>query len=234
MDPQPTAPPTRTADGHTMTGHVVVSRGADEHGADVVAVWHVNTEGVSTGAWTRPADALTDAESARRLLALTARRSLAGWTLDPASDLLTELARVAGVEPRDWAATGVTVPAALAEIATVRAGFDKVIAEERRHRPNLVPAEWMVDLPDPVPATPDGLRRHARLVRPPAAPVIADVLLIADLLRWSVSRWKDTMTVLGRREYLQRTFGPPHQLPPGWETRLAGAWATGGRGPDGR
>jgi DNA polymerase III subunit epsilon len=226
VDSQLDAPPTRADDGRTMIGHVIVSRGADEDGVDVIAVWQVNTEGTSTAAWTVPAaDALTDADFASGLLDRTAGRALAGWDVRAATELLTDLARVAGRVQRDWAASAVTVPSVLSEIATVRADYAKAVTEERQLKRNVAAVEWEVEVPDPLPLTPDGLRRHAGLARPPGAPVIGEVLLTADLLRWSVARWQETMTVLGRREYLQRTFGRPRQLPPGWEARLADAHA---------
>lgn len=221
------APPTRTRDGRTMIGHVVVCRGADRAGVDVVAVWQVNTACTGTGAWVVPAaDALTNPEVARGLLNHCARRALTAWAPGATIPLLHALAQAAGTTPRDWAATAVTIPGVLADIAVVRAAYDKRIAEEREHRKNIVPANWAVDIPDPVPATADELREHARLVRLPGGAATSDALLTAGLLRWSLSRWRENMIVLGRRKYLQESFGRPRLLPAAWETRLADAYSS--------
>lgn len=215
---------TRTHDGRTMIGHVVVCRGQDEHGGDAIAVWQVNAACVNTGAWVVPAaTAFGDPSAARTVLGLCAQRALTAW--DPAVTMpsLDALEGVAGAAARDWSATAVAVPEILVEIAGVRAAYDKRIAEERQHRKNITQAEWVVDIPDPVPATADGLREYARLVRPRGAFVVEEALLTASLLRWCRSRWQENMLVLGRREYLQQHFGQPQLLPPVWEARLADA-----------
>lgn len=210
-------PPTRARDGRTLIGHVVVCR--DGHD---IAVWQTNTVGENTGAWVT-SDALEDPEVARRLLTVCARRALTAWA--PDASVLRALEQVAGAPARDWAATAVAIPDVLAEVAEVRAAYDKRIAEERQVNKNLTPAEWAVDIPDPVPATADELREYARLVRQPGAPATAEALLTTSLLRWSLARWNDNMTVLGRREYLKRDFGPARPIPPKLETRLADAYA---------
>jgi len=200
-----------------MIGHVVVCQ--DGHD---VAIWQTNTVGDNTGAWVA-SDALEDPGVARRLLNVCARRALTAWAPDPS--VLRALEEVAGAPARDWAATAVAIPDVLAEVAAVRADYDKRIAEELQVKTNLVPAEWAVDIPDPMPATAEELREYARLVRPPGAPAAADALLTTSLLRWSLARWSDNMTVLSRRKYLQRDFGPPRSLPPMLEARLADAYA---------
>lgn len=208
-------PPTRARDGRTMIGHVVVCR--DGHD---IAVWQTNTLGENTGAWVT-SDALEDPEVARRLLNVCARRALTAWA--PDLSVVRALERVAGAPARDWAA--VAIPDVLAEVAEVRAALDKRIAEERQVRKNTVLADWAVDIPDPVPATADELREHARLVRQPGPPAVVEALLTTSLLRWSLARWNENMTVLGRRDYLKRDFGPARSLPPQLEARLADAYA---------
>lgn len=215
-------PQTRTHDGRTMIGHVVICAGDD----DVVAVWQVNTAGTNTGAWTFPAASVrTDPVVARRLLDQCVRRAPAAWDPSVAITTLRAAEGAAAVAGRDWGGVAVTVPAVLAEIAAVRAGLDKRIAEERQVKKNTVPAEWEADIPDPVPATAEELRAYARLVAPPGGGAVQEALLTAALLRWSLRRWRENMTVLGRRDYLQHTFGRPRALPAEWEKRLADAYA---------
>lgn len=217
---------TRAHDGRTMIGHVVVWRGQDEHGSDVIAVWQVNTACASTGAWVMPsATAFSDPSAARKVLDLCAQRALTTWDPSAKLPILSALAQVAAVTTQDWAATAVAVPKILAEVAAVRAANDKRIAEERQHRKNIVQAEWMVDIPDPIPATAEEFREYARLVRPPGASAVGEALLTASLLRWCRLRWQENMLMLGRREYLQQYFGRPRLLPAAWETRLADAYA---------
>lgn len=207
------APPTRAHDGRTMIGHSVVTRGADEHGTESVAVWQVDTAGASTGAWVVPAH---DPAAVRGVLRQTARRALVVW--DQAGT---------GFGPGEGPTVVLALPALLAEITTVRTALVKRVDEEREARRSIVPVEWQVEVPDPVPPTADALRRYAGLVLPPAAPVVAEALRTAALLRWAVRCWQETMTVLARRTTLRREFGPVRHLPESWESRLADAHEPG-------
>jgi hypothetical protein len=64
---------------------------------------------------------------------------------------------------------------------------------------------------------------------PTASPVKREALLVSNLVRWTAQRWQENMTVLQRRRYLQSDLGKPSQLPSGWETRLADAYANNHR-----
>lgn len=118
----------------------------------------------------------------------------------------------------------VTVPAALTEIGAVRSGYDKRITEERHAKKNIVGPEWAIDIPDSIPATAEEFRVYAGLARQPGCPAVQEALLTTSLVRWCVQRWKDNMTVLGRRDYLQQSFGHTRTLPTDWETHLADAY----------
>src|SRR5690606_19405664 len=78
---------------HGATGHVVVAEGADESGADAVAVWHATVSGPPVGAWITPVSVLADnPEASERLLRLARHRALVDWDAG-AAEPLRRLAR---------------------------------------------------------------------------------------------------------------------------------------------
>jgi hypothetical protein len=218
--------PTRAGDGRTMIGHVIVCRArADEE--DAVAIWHLSTEGLKTGAWvTSAAAAFADAETARSLLTRCTQRALLAWDPAEAITTLRALEEVADAPRTDWGACAVAIPDLLVEVADIRAAYTKRVAEEKATKKNIVDLDWPIDLPDPLPNTAEEFQRLARfaqLVAPTAA--AAEALRISRLAEWLVQRWRENAVALGRRDYLRATFGQPTVLPPTWETRLADAYA---------
>ncbi|MBW4715591.1 hypothetical protein KZQ38_00335 [Saccharothrix sp. SC076] len=196
-----------------MIGHVVVVRRES-----TLAVWHVDTEGLRTGAWDEP---VTDA---RRVLDRCRKRAVLTWDGDTTA--LEELEAAAGVGPTDWAARTCALPDLLAEIGRIRAAYQERIVAEQAVKKNVAPLEWQLGLPDPVPATAAELQELARLDPLPApTPAATEALLISRLCAWVVQRWRETAVVLGRRDYLRAAFGQPTVLPPGWEAKLADAFA---------
>jgi hypothetical protein len=194
--------------GHFVLHHVVTDT------EDVVALWYVNAEGVNTGAWIVPTgEAFTDRASARRLIGLCADRLLIGWS--PSFDLVRKLEAVAGTPPRRWMA--LAIPDALAEISDIRAACEKRVEEQRAEKKGIVPLEWQVDLPDPLPVAEEDMHRYANFRPPSFAPgVAAGVLLACRLVRWAIQRWQETAVALERRAYLKEEFGTPGVLPPQW------------------
>jgi hypothetical protein len=218
--------PTRAHDGRTMIGHVVLCHGHDSTNHESVAVWHVNTDGIGTGAWIVPI-ILSDPDPAvaRRILRLSLQRAVVAWEPAHTIALLTTLREAASVARPDWSDSAVALPDALGEIVLTRSAYEKQTVDEQLVKKHIVPIEWPVDLPDHAPATEDDLWTESRLVLPETSPVARAALRTTMLARWSVLRWQETMTALGRRIYLKQTFGPPCQLPPHWESRLADAYA---------
>jgi hypothetical protein len=196
-----------------MIGHVVVHHLVTEH-EDVVALWHVNADGVNTGAWIVPAEeAFADRASARRLVDLCADRLLIGWA--PSFDLVRKLEAVAGASPRRWLC--LATPDAVAEISDIRTACEKRVEEHRAENKTIVPLEWQVDVPDQVPATEEEMHQYAGFRPPSFAPgAAAGVLLACRLVRWTVLRWQETAIAIERRTYLKEEFGTPDVLPPQW------------------
>ncbi|MBB5801267.1 hypothetical protein F4560_001035 [Saccharothrix ecbatanensis] len=216
--------PTRAGDGRTMIGHVIVCR-AGSGQDDAVAIWHLDTEGLKTGAWVKPAaTALTEAETARSLLTLCKQKALLAWDPAEAVTTLRALEEVAGVPHTDWSACAVTLPGLLAEVADIRAAYTKRVAEEKATKKKIADLEWVIDLPDPLPATIEHFERltgFGELIAPTAA--ATEALRISRLGGWVVQRWRETAVALGRA-YLRATFGQPTVLAPRWEARLADAY----------
>jgi hypothetical protein len=194
--------------GHLVVDHVVTDTEA------VVALWHVNADGVNTGAWIVPAEeAFADRSTARRLVDLCADRLLIGWA--PSFDLVRKLETVAGSATRRW--VRMAIPDALAEISDIRAACEKRVEEQRAENKAIVPLEWQVDLPDPVPATEEEMHRYAHFRPPSFAPeAAAGVLQTCRLVRWTALRWQETAIAMERRTYLRDAFGVPDALPPQW------------------
>ncbi|NKE57306.1 hypothetical protein FXN61_10865 [Lentzea sp. PSKA42] len=203
--------------GHFVLHHVVTEQ------ENVVALWHVNADGVNTGAWIVPAEeAFTDSTAARRLVDLCADRLLIGWA--PSFDLVRKFEAVADTSPRRW--VGITIPDALAEIGEIRAACEKRVSERRAENPAIVPLEWQVDLPDALPATEEEMHRYAGFGSPSFAPgAAAGVLLACRLVRWTVRRWQETAVALERRAYLKEELGAPDVLPPQWLLAMTEAMA---------
>ncbi|HUQ57738.1 DUF6218 family protein [Lentzea sp.] len=201
-----------------MIGHFVLQ----SHG-DAVVLWHVNADGVNTGAWIVPADeAFTDPTAARRLVDLCADRLLTGWA--PSLDLVRKLEAVAGTSPRRWVT--MAIPEALAEIGEIRAACEKRVEERRAENASIVPLEWPVDLPDPLPVTEEEMHGYANLQPPAFDPgAAAGVLLTCRLVRWTVRRWQETAVALERRSYLRDEVEAPDVLPPQWLLAMTEAMA---------
>ncbi|TQM83735.1 hypothetical protein FHX81_6162 [Saccharothrix saharensis] len=146
---------------------------------------------------------------------------------DPADPIaiLRELERTAGATPGDWAASAVSIPFALAEVASVRAAYEKRVAEERSRNKDVMDLEWDVPLPDPLPGTPEELHRWTRQAVVVAPTRVATAALVTGRLAgWVVRRWRETANALGRRDYLRAEFGEPTVLAPEWERRVADAF----------
>lgn len=205
-----------------MIGHFVLRHVVTDH-ENVVALWHVNTEGVNTGAWIVPAaDAFADATTARRLVDLCADRVLIGWA--PSAALVRELEAVAGTSPRRW--VELSIPDALAEISDIRAACEKRVEEQRAENKAIVPLEWQIALPDPLPVTEEEMHRYAKFQPPSFAPgAAAGVLLACRLVRWAIQRWQETSVALERRSYLKEEFGEPDVFPPQWARAVTEAMA---------
>ena len=219
--------PTKTMDGRTMIGHVVVCHGRNKDNTETVAVWHVNTAGRSVGAWMMPVNlARPDPEAARKVLQLCLRRAVTAWNPAHALSILAVLEKSAGVTAPPWHETTVAIPEILSEISLTRLFCEKRTTAERQAKKHLVDIEWPVDVPELLPATADGFQQHIKLTLPKTSPVGQEALLLSNLVHWAVQRWQENMTALRRRRYLQRDLGQPSQLPSGWETRLADAYAS--------
>lgn len=205
-----------------MIGQFMLHRVVTDH-EDVVALWHINAEGVNTGAWIVPSEeAFADYASARRLVDLCADRLLIGWA--PSFELVHELEAVAGTSPRRW--VGLAIPDAVAEISDIRAACEKRVEEQRAENKTIVPLEWQIDVPSQVPATEEEMHRYANF-RPPsfAQGAAAGVLLACRLVRWTVLRWQETAIAIERRTYLKEEFGAPDVLPPQWFQAITEAMA---------
>lgn len=224
-DPGLQPAPTKTTDGRTMIGYVVVCEGFDENFESAVAVWHVNTAGVSVGAWVVPLDlAMPEPAAARTILQLCLRRAVMAWDTGEALSILTTLERTAGVTGLPWSESMITLPDMLEEIRLTRSAYEKQTAAERQMNKKIATIDWPVELPLQLPATANDLRQIIHLALPETSPVAHNALLTSNLVRWTLQRWQETMNALKRRRYLQRDFGPPSQLPVAWETRLADAY----------
>ncbi|SDD66170.1 DUF6218 family protein [Actinokineospora iranica] len=222
--PRPAAARTRTADGRVMIGHAVVARGPGEDGADSVAVWQIGTHGAQVGTWLLPVAAL-DAERAGKLLAQCEKRAIVAWSADEPLDVLATLERAAGARPREWRL--VLLPDALGEIAEVRARYAAAVKAERAATSTVPSLEWQVGIPDPIPATAEEFRRHARVPRRRDTALVAqEALLTCAMMTWAVHRWQETAGAWSRRDHLRRACPAPGVLPPAWERRLADAYAT--------
>ncbi|MFC7613735.1 DUF6218 family protein [Actinokineospora soli] len=203
---------TRAADGRTMIGHVVLCRDDES-----LALWQVSADGLATGAWVVPVDEAFG-DSAGWLLSCCAQRAVVDVDVEPALGLMGELRKAAGVAgppPR-----AVRLGDALGEIADLRAACAEAVAE--RKGANAV--EWPFDLPD-APADLAGFLAVAGLPLPRAdRPVAADALARCAVVGWVVQRWKETVTAVRRRSYLQDLVSPA-LLPPRWEAALCDAFA---------
>ncbi|MGW5052422.1 DUF6218 family protein [Actinokineospora sp. NPDC004072] len=204
---------TRAVDGRTMVGHVVLCR--DD---EFVAVWQVSADGLATGAWVVPV-AEAFGEAAGWLVSCCAQRAVIDVDTRDAVGTLNELRAAAGVggaQPRV-----VSLVDGLAEISAIRTACAEAVAERKQAKG----VEWPVDLPAAAPTDLDGFRELARLPRPRAdREIAAEALLRCALVGWVVQRWKETVTAVRRRSYLQE-LAVPALLPPRWEAVLCDAFA---------
>lgn len=217
----PVPAPTKARDGRTMISAVVLTSDADFKS---VAVWQVNTAGVSTGAWVLPLDA---PDTARRVLGLCLRRAVIAWQPAEPLSLLAELTEVTGGQSRSWETTAIALPEVIGEIVATRTAYDKRVAAERAAGRKVTPITWPVAMPTLVPTSEDGFWRTTGLALPRSSPVAEAALRTCGIARWLAQRWAETMVVLRRREYLRDEFGAPAHLPAVWETRLADAHSAG-------
>lgn len=203
---------TRAADGRTMIGHVVLCRDAES-----VALWQVSADGLATGAWVVPA-AEAFGGAAGWMVSCCAQRAIVDVDVDGGLRLLGELREAAGVA--DGPVRAVSLVDGLAEIAEIRQRCAAAVAS----RKGANPVEWPFDLPE-APADLAGFQAVARLPPPRAdRAVAADALLRCAVVGWVVQRWKETVTAVRRRAYLQE-LAAPSLLPPRWEARLCEAFA---------
>lgn len=203
---------------HGATGHVIVAEGADDSGADAVAVWHVSASGAPVGAWIKPAPAIADdPDAAGQLLRLTSHRALVGWDAGVA-ELLGRLGQWA--KRQDPRPTLVLLPEVLAEVAEHR-HIHAAAVEQRQagSKSKFTPLVWRHDVPEA--GSWSEFVQAVRLTRPQAAsPVAVDALHLARAVAWVSELWHDTETVRTRRSYLVERFGPAAPLPPQWLARL--------------
>lgn len=217
--------PTRAADGRTMIGHVIVCQRRDDDNQDAIAVWHVDTEGNNTGAWVMPLRVLNaDPVAARTLLQMCLRRAVTAWNPTEALTLLSTLERAARVTSRNWISSALALPDMLGEVGEIRSVFEKRIIDEQQVKKNIVPLEWDVDLPYPIPTAAEDLLKTAQLIQQNTYPVAQEALLLSSLIRWCIQRWQETLTILKRRDYLQTSVKKFGVLPPRWERHVADAY----------
>jgi uncharacterized protein DUF6218 len=208
-----------------VIGHVVVTSGLDDGGRDAVAVWHVDTGGVGTGAWIMPVDLdEPDPETARQVLRLCLRRAVVAWRPEEPVAVLTRLAAGAGVVPFPWLDTAIALPEIIGDVASTRLAYEKHTTGRLARNKNTTPLEWPVDLPEHLPSTEHGMWRAIRLALPSASPVAERALMTTMLTRWTSDRWRETTSALGRRSHLQEEFGQPRPLSPAWEARLTDSY----------
>jgi hypothetical protein len=220
------APPITAHDGRTMIGHVVLATGLDAEERESIAVWHVSTNGLSTGAWILPIDlSHPDPATARAVLALCLRRAVIAWNPFEPLALLKELEHASSVAAPMWADTAIALPEIFDEVCALRSACEKRAMEERSSKKKVALITWPIALPEGPHTTEADLWNAVRLVLPRTNPVARDALRTANLIRWIVQRWRETTIALGRRPYLEREFGPVGHLAATWEQRLADAYA---------
>lgn len=222
---QPAAAAVRTGDGRRMIGHVIVRRGLDTEGADVLAVWQIATDGSRTGAWVLPAGRVfDDPEAANRVLSLFRRRTVLDWD-GGGVRLVESLECVASAAAADWRPGAVVLPEVIDEIAVIREKLSARVDEMRATNKRIVAVDWRVDIPRPLPVTAAELRARTALAVPvTSSPIVHEVLELGVLAQWAVARWRETLNLVERRRYLREELGPLAALPPSWERRLADAY----------
>jgi hypothetical protein len=209
------------------TGHVILAEGADDGGADEVAVWHVSASGIPVGAWIKPVHALADdPAAAEQLLRLTSHRALVGWDAGVAEPL-RRLAHWA--KRQDPQPTLVLLPEVLAEVTEHRHTHAAAVEQHQAgSKSKIAPLVWRHDVSEA--GSWSQFVDTVRLARPQAAsPVAAEALHLVRAVAWVAALWHDTETVRTRRSYLVERFGPAAPLPPQWLARLrqAHSLATG-------
>ncbi|GAA1195287.1 DUF6218 family protein [Pseudonocardia alaniniphila] len=215
-------------EGLWATGSAVLALGQDENGGDAIALWQISGGGKPTGAWVeRQEQAFGDRETARRLLTCIERRALTAADLGTVDEALTKLTTAAGVDRggRNWWDTHVfSLTEAFAELVGRRGSFEQTVAQTKESGRSVAALEWSRDFPtDNLPSTLTELRELARLGVPAGAPAVAEVLTIANVLRWVVELWGETEQVKGRRRYILEKHGPVEALPPSWQAALTSA-----------
>jgi Family of unknown function (DUF6218) len=208
-------------------GATVVVIGEDADGVPALALWHVNLQGVATGAWIVPQEqAFGDRAVACRLLSCVTQRAVTGLDQMVAESVLVRLATVAGIQIAGnwWEPLSFSLVAVFRQVLQRRAAYEKSVGGRRAVNKSIVALEWQRDLAiDDLPVDIEALRVVSRLAMPAGAPVVRDVLLVCRLLGWLVELWSETEQAKNRRSYLQDEHGAPEALPPAWLTALSAA-----------
>jgi Family of unknown function (DUF6218) len=185
-----------------------------------MAVWHVSSAGMPTGAWLRPeAELLTDADRARRLLDLLERRAITGSSLEVVGDWLEQLSVVAGLGNCGnwWKPNVFSMVEAFQDCVDRRRTYAATVNAERERNKSISDLAWPHDLPEgATPADFAGLRALAAIASPEGPPVVSEALTIARLLTWLVAVWAETEEVKSRRSYVRARHGAVEPLPPSW------------------
>ena len=204
-------------------GSAVLVNGEDVDGRDALALWLVSAVGVPTAAYVTPRNQLAASPPAAvGLLNALHTRALFGESPAQAASLRDEIAGHAGIvghratiEDRT-----VTLNDAVDDLRSARAEAETALARERSATAKaLAPLSWTTAVGDGPTGTLDELRRLAGLGQPPGAPVVAEVLTAARVLRWVSEAWVETVQVRERRPYLQQALPALAPVP----TRLAAA-----------
>ena len=207
-------------------GTAVISCGPHD-GVPHVAIWHVNPEGVPTGAWLVPRqEAVTTKDAARKLLALVERRAITGADPDAALEVVRDLVKVADLaEAGEWWESARVRPVdVFAQIVDRRAAYEKTVKLRKAESKSIKDLAWRRVFPS-MPDDFEGLRALAEVARPVGTAVIAEALTVARVLQWLVRLRTETEQVKGRRKYVREQHGDPEALPPGWLATVRAAAA---------
>lgn len=209
----------------------VLASGIGAEGVELVAIWHLSSEGAPTGAWVRlRADSLADADHARDLLVLLEGRAITGASSAAVDDLLERLSMVAGLDGRGrwWKAYTFSPVEAFGEIVTRRRAYEATVDAERNRNKSVAVLAWPHDLPDDAEVAEFAdLRQLAGIACPEGTPVVSEGLTVARVLSWLVVVWAETEDVKARRRYVRRKHGAVEPLPPAWLTAVRTAAGTG-------
>lgn len=210
-------------------GSAILAVGEDTSGERAVAVWQVSPDGHPTGSWVVPEQqAYHDVTAARQLLVTLERRALTSFDEDTVDKVAARLTRIAGLAAdRWWTSQRFSATDAFHDTLTRRAELEATVAGVRQSGRTVAPLQWdRAFSADNRPCTVDELVDLADIAAPPGAPVVAEALRLARLLRWLVGLWAQTEQVKNRRDYLRDKHGDPEALPPGWMAAVQTAGTT--------